>query len=190
VVEQRPFKPSREAHKFSFLLLAAQGFECIATEQAQEINYTHPGKRGEQLDLAGTYQWYTDRYPLDYTKPIEWPDDVLLSLVDGEVETDRVVLRDPSSVHRMTNLVEQHLQSLSAARESLSAFLRGWFKLEDLLSMQSPVLKFDRIHAMHRMSDALSVSYLRWFAGKPIRKIPSRASKGAELNDKKDNLKS
>jgi hypothetical protein len=73
--------------------------------------------------------------------------------MDSEVESDRAVLRDPSSVLQMASLLEKHLESLSAARESLATFLRERFNIEDLLSVRKPVSKFDRIHTMHRMSD-------------------------------------
>jgi len=121
---------------------------------------------------------------------MEWPDDVLLSFMDGEVESDRAVLRDPSSVLQMASLLEKHLESLSAARESLASFLRERFNFEDLLSVRKPVSKFDRIHTMHRMSDAVGVSYLRWFAGKPVRKFPKPTAGRNDLNEKEGELKS
>ena len=176
-----------EANKFSFLLLAAQGFERLENHESPEIKYTYPGDRAERFDLAQTYQWYSDRYPLDPTQPTEWPDDVLLSFVaaNPDIGSDRLVLSEPDSLLRLAGLVEEHLRSLSAARESLAAFLRERFNLEDLLALQTPVSRYDRIHAMRRMSNAVSTSYVRWFAGKPVRKFQTRAKDtGQEKDDR------
>jgi hypothetical protein len=43
---------------------------------------------------------------------------------------------------------------------------------------------------MHRMSDAVGVSYLRWFAGKPVRKFPKPTAGRNDLNEKEGELKS
>lgn len=72
---------------------------------------------------------------------------------------------------RLAELIEKHIESLTAARVKLAGFLSQNFKIEDLLAVQEPITKFDRNHASLRMSDAIRVSYLRFFAGKPIRKI-------------------
>jgi hypothetical protein len=72
---------------------------------------------------------------------------------------------------RLADLLEKHVQSLSSAREGLAALLRQNFKMEDLLAVQAPVTRFDRMHASRRMSDAAHVSYIRFFAGKPVRRI-------------------
>jgi RNA polymerase sigma-70 factor, ECF subfamily len=64
---------------------------------------------------------------------------------ETDIESDRVTLRKPESILRLINLLEQHVRQLSTARESLAAFLRQRF--------------------MHRMSEAVGVSYLRLFAG-------------------------
>jgi hypothetical protein len=45
----------------------------------------------------------------------------------------------------MASLLEKHLESLSAARESLATFLRERFNIENLLSVRKPVSRFDRI---------------------------------------------
>ena len=71
-----------EPHKFSFLLIAANGFQPQLENGAQAVKYTSPGPREDELDLAKTYQWYADHTPLDYSAPIEWPNDVLMNFVD------------------------------------------------------------------------------------------------------------
>jgi hypothetical protein len=73
----------------------------------------------------------------------------------------------------LADLLDHHLLSLTAARESLAEFLRTNFRFEDLLALKRPVSEFDRIHAMHRMSDSVGIPYVRMFAGKPPRKFPS-----------------
>lgn len=159
---------SLEAHKFSFLLMAAQGFEPVERGEAMEVKYTQPGRQESELDLAKTYEWYAERYPLDVSKPLEWPDEVLLSfLSDDGLQHDRLTLSQPESMIRLANLLDKHLRSLSTAREGLAALLRARFNLEDLLAVQEPVNTFDRTHVMYRMSDAVRVPYVRLFAGKP-----------------------
>ena len=179
-----------EAHKFSFLLIAANGFEPQwENGQIQAVKYTSPGPREDELDLASTYQWHADHSPLDYSTPIEWPNDVLMSFVDEtDLEEGRLTLAEPESMSRLADLVEKHIESLTAAREALARFLRQNFKMEDLLAVQEPITAFDRIHASLRMSDAIRVSRLRWFAGKPIRKIraPQTAEKTGETKAREE----
>jgi hypothetical protein len=173
-----------EAHKFSFLLIAANGFEPqLENSQIRTIKYTSPGPRESELDFAGTYQWYADHEPLDYSRPIEWPNDVLMNFAnENDLAEDRLALAEPESMNRLADLLEKHIESLSAAREGLAGFLRQNFKMEDLLAVQEPIIGFDRIHSNRRMSDAVRVSYLRYFAGRPIRKI--RPTKTVETTDK------
>ena len=161
-----------EAHKFSSLLIAANGFEPQLENGAQAVKYTSPGPREDELDLAKTYQWYADHTPLDHSAPIEWPNDVLMNFVDeSDLKVARLNLSEPESMSRLAELIEKHIESLTAARVKLAGFLSQNFKIEDLLAVQEPITKFDRNHASLRMSDAIRVSYLRFFAGKPIRKI-------------------
>lgn len=173
-----------EANKFSFLLIAANGFEPqIANGQIHAVKYTSPPTQLDELDFASTYQWYADHRELDYPRPIEWPNDALMNFVDeSNLEEGRMTLAEPESMNRLAGRVEKHTESLSAARERLASFLRQNFKIEDLLAVQVPITRFDRIHAMQRMSDAVRISYLRFFAGKPSRKI--RAPRNAEETDK------
>lgn len=173
-----------EANKFSFPLIAANGFEPqIANDQIQAVKYPSPRTQLDELDFAGTYQWHADHRQLDYSRPIEWPNDVLINFLDeSHLEEGRLTLAEPESMNRLADLVEKHNAFLSAAREGLALFLRQNFKMEDLLALQVPMTRFDRIHAMHRMSDAVRISYLRFFAGKPVRSI--RAPRKAEGTDK------
>lgn len=162
-----------EANKFSFLLEAATGFKAHKDKESQEIEYTYPVvKPGEEV-LVQSYEWHSNHFPIDTTRPIEWPDGVLLNFVDpDDVKTGRVRLKDPDSVLQFANLLEQHAQCLADARTALADFLRQRFNIEDLLALKMPATTFDRIHAMHRTSDAVGISYLRWFGGQPIRKFP------------------
>lgn len=171
-----------EAHKFSFLLIAAQGFERVVENgEITGINYTWPGGRANELDLDKTYQWYADRYPIDYSRPVEWPEDVLLSFVnEDDYEQERLNLKNPESVDRLAALLRGHLGALSNARERMAAFLRDRFSFEDVLAVQQPVKESDRIHVMHRMSNASRVPYTRLFAGKPPRRIQARQEKEEE----------
>jgi hypothetical protein len=164
---------SLEANKFSFLLIAANGFEPQEQNgQIRAVKYTTPGPREDQLDLAGTYSWYAAHNPIDYSRPIEWPSDVLMNFIDeSDLVQDFVTLAEPESMKRLADLLEKHVQSLSSAREGLAALLRQNFKMEDLLAVQAPVTRFDRMHASRRMSDSVHVSYIRFFAGKPVRRI-------------------
>ncbi|MGO9211163.1 MAG: hypothetical protein ACLPXM_15265 [Terriglobales bacterium] len=171
-----------EAHKFSFLIIAANGFEPITEEQGiTAITYTRPSDQLAAFDLMDDYNWFAKRYPLDYTKPIEWPSGVTLSfLQESDIEEDHFKLNDPDSMLRLAGLLGHHSQALTAARLSLASFLRERFTLEDLLAVQKPISQFDRIHAMNRMSDAVAVSYNRWFAGKPVRRIRTRRQESNE----------
>lgn len=89
-----------EADKFSFLLVAARGFQGLGNRESPEIKYTYPSQKGVHLDLDQAYQWHADRYPLDPTQPAEWPDDVLSSFVTANpnIESDRLVLSEPDSM--------------------------------------------------------------------------------------------
>jgi len=163
-----------EAHKFSFLLIAAQGFEpAVQNGQITEVRYTEPGARASELDLERTYRWYADRYPLDTSRPLEWPEDVLLGFVnEDDYNHDRLTMREPESIVRFANLLENHLHALTLARTELASLLRAKFSIEDLLAVQAPVDRFDRMHVNHRMSDSSRVPYVRMFAGRPARRIP------------------
>lgn len=173
-----------EASKFSFLLIAANGFQPQPENgQIQAVKYTSPGPREDELDLSSAYQWHADHQSVDYSRPIEWPDDVLMNLADeSDLEEGRLTLAEPESMNRLADLLEKHNESLSSAREGLARFLRQNFKMEDLLAVQEPIARLDRIHVMNRMSDAARISYLRYFAGKPIRKI--RAPRTADKRGK------
>ena len=167
---------SLEAHKFSFLLIAARGFETVGDKnESTEIEYTRPSDQLSSLDLMENYNWYAAQRPLDHSKTIEWPSGVMLSFVADEtdIRNERLNLRDAESMNRLADLLEHHLKSLSEARESLTKFLRENFTIDDLLAFQRPASQLDRIHAMYRMSDAVAIPYVRWFAGKPPRKFPS-----------------
>jgi hypothetical protein len=175
-----------EANKFSFLLVAANGFEPqLENGQIRAVKYTSPGSREDELDLASTYQWYADHQPIDYSRPVEWPNDVLMNFAEeGGLEEGRLTLVEPESLKQLADLIKKHVKSLSAARDGLASFFRQNFKIEDLLAVQEPITKFDRIHSMNRMSDAVHVSYLRYFAGKPIRKIrPPQTSETARSTE-------
>lgn len=161
-----------EANKFSFLLEAANGFKVLNEKESREIEYTYPTKDVSRDSLLRSYQWYLS-HPLDGVGQTEWPEDVLLNFVVlDDVKSERVKLDDPDAMLRFATLLEHHVQSLTVARESLAELIRQRFSLEDLLALKAPVRNFDRIHAMHRMSDAVSVPYLRFFAGQPVRKFP------------------
>ena len=162
-----------EANKFSFLLIAANGFEPqVENGQLRAVKYTSPGSREGELDLESTYQWYADHRALEYSGLVEWPNDVLMNFVDeSDLEEGRLTLNEPESLKRLAELIENHIESLSTAREGLASFVRQNFKIEDLLAIQKPFTRFDRVHTNLRMSNAIRVSYLRYFAGKPIRKI-------------------
>jgi hypothetical protein len=169
-----------EASKFSFLMIAVRGFERLG-DHGEVVEYTQPSDRANSIDLAANYKWYVE-HDLG-SGPIEWPDEVALSFIDEEdTKSDRVSLREPASMNRLADLIEQHLQSLSAAREGLAQYLRENSKFEDLLALQRPVSKFDRLRVMHRMSDSVGIAYTRMFAGKPMRKFPPPSNKP----DKKD----
>jgi hypothetical protein len=160
-----------EAHKFSFLMIAVHGFERVG-DGKEVVHYTQPSDRANSLDLPANYKWYAES---DLgSSPIEWPEEVALSFIndDEDTKTDRLNLRDPASMKRLADLIEQHPRSLSEARESLAKFLRDNFKFEDLLALQRPVSEFDRLRVMNRMSDSVGIAYTRMFAGKPIRKFP------------------
>jgi hypothetical protein len=159
-----------EANKFSFLMLAVRGFERVGDDN-DVVEYTQPSEEANSLDLTANYKWHdeNDGNP----GPIEWPDGVALSLIDiDDTEIDRLNLREPASLTRLADMIERHLQSLTAARESLARFLRDSFKFEDVLAVQRPIPQFDRIHVMHRMSNSVGIPYMRMFAGRPIRKVP------------------
>ena len=164
-----------EATKFSFLMLAVHGFERSG-DVGEVVEYTQPSERANSLDLTENYKWYSEH---DVgSGPIEWPDRVALSFIDeDDVQTDRVNLRDPASMERLADVIERHLQSLSAARQSLAKFLSDNFKFEDLLALQRPISRFDRNHVMLRMSDSVGIAYTRMFAGKPMRKFPRSRDK-------------
>lgn len=162
-----------EAHKFSFLIIAARGFEpLVEGNDLQRVNYTHPAASVATLDLGADYQWYLDRYPRDLTKPLEWPHGASLNALGQEdIAEDFFTPRDPQSMLRLANLLDEHVKTLTAARKGLATLLRERFTLEDLLALQQPISQFNRIHAMRRMSESLAVPYTRWFAGKPVRRI-------------------
>lgn len=161
-----------EAHKFSFLILASDGFKLVdQNESCDEIVYTFPSERLDTLDLEEPYRWYKENYPLDSTKSLEWPPCVIHGFVEDEdVVQGRICIRDPHSMSRLAVLLKKHVDALSAARRGLGDFLRQNFKIEDLLAVQSPRKQFDRIHALNRMSDSVAIAYTRWFAGKPTRR--------------------
>jgi hypothetical protein len=164
-----------EASKFSFLLVAVHGFERIG-EDNEVIQYTQPSDQANSLDLGQNYKWYGENN--SRSGPIEWPEGVALSFIDmDDTKSDRLNLRDPVSMTRLANVVEHHVQTLSAARESLAKFLRESFKFEDVLALQRPISRFDRTHVMYRMSDSVGIPYMRMFAGKPMRKFPSSPDK-------------
>src|ERR1700720_4870779 len=104
-----------EAHKFSFLLIAARGFEPVRDKnEITEIEYTQPNDQLSSLDLMENYNWYAAHYPLDYSKPIEWPSGVMLSFVaDENIRSERLNLRDAESMNRLADLLEHHVRSLS-----------------------------------------------------------------------------
>ncbi|MGC2530360.1 MAG: hypothetical protein WA639_21645 [Candidatus Acidiferrum sp.] len=159
-----------EASKFSFLLVAVHGFERTGDDN-EVIQYTQPSDEANSFDLAENYKWYAENDTR--SGPIEWPERVALSFVDmDDTKSDRLNLRDPASMTRLADLIELHIQSLSAARESLAKFLRENFKFEDVLALQRPISQFDRTHVMHRMSDSVGIPYMRMFAGKPMRTFP------------------
>ena len=163
-----------EAHKFSFLLIAAHGFEPIRDKnEITEIEYTQPSDEANALDLTENYNWYATHDLTDPSQPVEWPSGVAQGFVDEtDTKSDRVNLRDAESMNRLANLLDHHVQSLSTARESLAKFLQGNFRFEDLLALQQPISQFDRIHTMKRMSASVGIPYVRMFAGKPPRKFP------------------
>jgi hypothetical protein len=159
-----------EATKFSFLMIAVRGFERVDTDN-DVVEYTQPSEQANSLDLTANYIWHAEND--GNSGPIEWPQGVALSFIDiDDTKIDRLNLREPASLVRLADMIERHLQSLTAARESLAKFLRDNFKFEDVLALQRPIPQFDRIHVMHRMSDSVGVPYMRMFAGKPIRKFP------------------
>jgi hypothetical protein len=159
-----------EANKFSFLMIAVRGFERPAAENEVAV-YTQPSDQANSIDLAENYKWYSEN--AIGSGPVEWPDGVALSFIDNEdTKSDRLNLHDPASMDRLAATIEQHLRSLSAAREGLAKFLRENSKFEDLLALQRPISQFDRIRVMNRMSESVGIAYTRMFAGKPMRKFP------------------
>ena len=168
-----------EADKFSFLLVAARGFEAVGDEKVSvELEYTRPSDQLSSLDWAKNYDWCAAHYPLDYSNSIEWPTGVALSFVDeSEISNERLSLTDPGSMNRLADFLDLHLQALVTARATLGNFLRERFTIDDLLAVQQPSSELDRIHAMYRMSDAVGIPYVRWFAGKAPRKFQTRDRK-------------
>jgi hypothetical protein len=169
-----------EAGKFSFLLVAVHGFERLGDDN-ELIQYTQPSDQANSIDLAQNYKWYAENDSC--TGQIEWPEGVALSFIDtDDTKSDRLDLRDPVSLTRLADLIERHIQSLSAARESLAKFLRENFKFEDVLALQRPIPRFDRTHVMHRMSDSVGIPHMRMFAGKPTRKFPSSRDNKTDID--------
>ncbi len=176
-----------EAGKFSFLILAAHGFELEGKDANSEgIKYTYPKPDLESLDLQQYYRWYEEHYPLDATDSLEWPEWVICGYVqEDDVCEDRVVLREPKSADRLLSLLTEHLAKIGVAREQLGEFLRKHFTSQDLLAMRSPVQQFDRLHVMYRMSDAVGTTYTRFFASRPARRIQMQQD-DQELADTND----
>ena len=127
-----------EVHKFSFLILASQGFELeLKDSNCENIRYSYPKRDLESLDLEQYYRWYEEHYPLDATNSIEWPEWVVFGYVtEDDVREDRVVLRNSDSADRLVFLLTDHLDKIVIAREQLGEFLRKNFTIHDLLAVE------------------------------------------------------
>jgi hypothetical protein len=163
---------SLEASKFSFLIIAAQGFKPVISDQGKfiEATYTLPPNDLDSFSLIDYYNWYADdleRYP----NISDWPRGTIDGFLADDIQQGVFRLKEPESAFLLASLLEQHVKNLAEARELLAQFMRTRFTFEDLLALKEPISRFDRVHAMHRMSDSLSVPYVRWFAGRPPRKI-------------------
>jgi hypothetical protein len=158
-----------EAHKFSFLIIAARGLEPVdCDEEVAALRFTQPSDRLTSMDLTENYNWYAENYPLDSTRSLEWPSWVTWGIANPEDIREGVLeLGDPDSLRRLADLLECHLRTLTSAREGLAALVRDEFKIEDFLAVQESKTQFDRLHAMKRTSNALAIRHVRWLSDAP-----------------------
>ena len=93
------------------------------------FEYTIPSDELIKIDLDEYYNSLKSKKISD----IEWPNDVLLSIVSSRFFEKQINILEQEEVINLINTIQKHISFLIKAREKLNEFIRTEFAIEDLL---------------------------------------------------------
>jgi hypothetical protein len=119
-------------------------FELLTNpDSVFSIKYSAPSERLMRASLEDTYEAVSqiaDQLKTDESFWLrEWPEDVLLSLVEENLIEGSIPDNRIAEITQFYEIVEQYTSILTNAREQLAHFLREKFSIEDLLYVSSKV---------------------------------------------------
>jgi hypothetical protein len=116
--------------EFRFEIKWRESSPPAKSKSLEAIRYTTLSKEVTLGDLEGTYAGIKK---LAGIPKVEWPRDVLSTLIQDRLVDDYLTPTDQTKIKELYDALRTHLDVLAQAREKLGEFIKIRFSIEDLL---------------------------------------------------------